>query len=129
MRFQLSPKIVRKIVAADGYLDLKMPEQAIEELNQIEFAGEMQPAVDFVMGQALMMAEKYTEATDYLQMAAENIPEPFSQSAWMMLSDCFRKNGQIELAEIVDMFAEESAEMVVQNAYAEFGDSDEEYGW
>lgn len=129
MRFQLTPKIARKIIAADGYLDLQMPKQAIEELHQIEFAGEMQPAVDFVMGQALMMAGEYSKAVDFLQMAAENIPEPFSQSAWSLLSDCFRKNGQSELAEIVEMFAEESAEMVAENAYAEFGDSDPELAW
>ena len=111
-----SHKVTRRIVAADGYLDLRLPMQAIEELAAIESGGQMQPAVDYVMGQALMMQQNYDEAIEVLQRAAENIPAPFSQLAWTLLADCLREQGQVELAEVVDYFAEEPAELAVQHA-------------
>ncbi|MEZ6047896.1 MAG: hypothetical protein R3C11_20440 [Planctomycetaceae bacterium] len=127
---QLKHKVTRRIVAADGYLDLRLPMQAIEELAAIEAAGEMQPAVDYVMGQALMMQQQYDEAIEVLQRAAENIPAPFSQLAWSMLAECLREQGQLELADVVDYFAEEPPELVVQHAemmgYDEFDEFDEQ---
>lgn len=122
-----SRKITRRIVAADGYLDLSLPMQAIEELAAIEAAGDMQPAVDYVMGQALMMQQRYDEAIEVLQRAAENIPTPFSQFAWTLLADCLREQGQLELAEVVDYFAEEPPELVVQHAEMLGYDEFEEY--
>ncbi|MCA9041932.1 MAG: hypothetical protein KDA65_16375 [Planctomycetaceae bacterium] len=124
-----SHKVTRRIVAADGYLDLRLPMQAIEELAAIEAAGDMQPAVDYVMGQALMMQQRFDDAIEILQRAAENIPVPFSQFAWNLLAECLREQGQHELAEVVDYFAEEPPELVVQHAemmgYNEFDEMDD----
>ncbi|QDU79920.1 hypothetical protein Pla110_16400 [Polystyrenella longa] len=128
----VSHKVTRRIVAADGYLDLRLPVQAIEELAAIESAGDMQPAVDYVMGQALMMHQQFDEAVEVLQRAAENIPAPFSQLAWTLLADCFREQGQDELAEVVEYFAEEPPELVAQHAammdYDEFNEF-EQMSW
>ena len=50
MRIQMTPKTVRRILSADGYLDLGMPERAVEELDKIEDAGPLEGRFNFSMG-------------------------------------------------------------------------------
>lgn len=99
-------KVLRRITAADGYLDLGMPTHALNELTAIEDAGSLDPAVQFLIGEALKAQERYDDAIEPLQRAATLIPAPFNRAAWLSLSECFRMGGQQELADVVLMFAE-----------------------
>lgn len=107
MRYLPTKKNVRCLFAAEGYLELQLPERAIEELNRIEDAGELAPYASYLRGQALRNLERYDEAIDCLQEAAEAIPAPFNQRVWGDLSDCFRQEGLQELADVAELFAED----------------------
>jgi tetratricopeptide (TPR) repeat protein len=102
---EFSPKVFRRLIAAEGYLELGMPAQALAELDLIEDAGPFEPPLQFMRGEALKAQERYDDAIAPLQLAAKLIPAPFNKQAWLSLSECFRHRGQHELADAVEMFA------------------------
>jgi tetratricopeptide (TPR) repeat protein len=105
---QINTRVVRKLTAADGYLELGMPGHALAELQSLDDAGPLQPAVEFMTGLALKDQQRYDEAIEPLQKAAVEIPAPHNRDAWLSLSECYRMTGLPELAIIAEMFAEDS---------------------
>ena len=102
-------KTIRKLLAAEGYLELDLPQRAILELDQIENAGELSPYLSYLRGQAHRGLEDFGQAIDFLQEAASTMPAPLIGRVWEDLSDCFRREGLEELAEIAEMFAGDPA--------------------
>lgn len=105
MPMDISPKTIRQLAAAEGYLDLGMPQHALDELIGVEESGPLEAPVQLLRGEALKALEKYGEAIAPLQRAAQLIPAPHNKAAWMSLSECFRLRGQTELADVVEAFA------------------------
>ena len=105
---QINARVVRKLTAADGYLELGMPVHAITELEAIGEAGPLQPAVEFMTGLALKDQHRYEDAIEPLQKAAVEIPAPHNRDAWLSLGECYRMTGLPELAAVAEMFADES---------------------
>lgn len=105
MPMEISPKTLRQLAAAEGYLDLGMPQHALDELTEVDESGPLEAPVQLLRGEALKALEKYGEAIAPLQRAAQLIPAPHNKAAWMSLSECFRLRGQIELADVVEAFA------------------------
>ena len=54
---------------------------------------------------SLQAQHRYSDAIEPLQRAARMIPAPHNRDAWLSLSICFREDGQQELAEVTEMFA------------------------
>lgn len=104
---QINARVIRKLTAADGYLELGMPTHALGELGSIAAAGPLQPAVEFMTGLALKDQHRYEEAIPPLQKAAVEIPAPHNRDAWLSLGECYRMSGLPELAVIAEMFADE----------------------
>lgn len=100
-------KNLRRLIAAEGYLELELPQRAIRVLDEIENAGDLSPFVNYLRGQAYRSMEDFGPAIDCLQEAAGGIPAPFSRRVWEDLGDCFRREGFEELAEIAEMFADD----------------------
>lgn len=104
-----SPRtLIRRLAAADGYLDLGMPRQALEELALIDDFGPLDAPAQFLRGKAFKAQERYVEAIEPLERAARLIPAPFSAPIWKMLGECFRHEGQTEQADAADTEADES---------------------
>jgi tetratricopeptide (TPR) repeat protein len=98
-------KALKHLTAADGYLDLGMPDHAVAELEQVGPAGEVEPAVQYLLGQALKQQRRFREAIDCLHLAATQIPAPLNRGAWVALEECYLAEGEAELAEVVNLFA------------------------
>jgi tetratricopeptide (TPR) repeat protein len=107
MRYLPTKKTIRGLFAAEGYLELELPERALKELDRIEEAGELEPYRQYLKGQALQQLDRYEEAIDSLQKAARTLPAPFNGTVWQDLSECFRHEGFQELADIAELFAED----------------------
>ena len=105
---QINARVIRKLTAADGYLELGMPGHAIVELEAIDRAGPLQPAVEFMTGLALKDQHRYEDAIEPLQKAAVEIPAPHNRDAWLSLGECYRMTGLPELAAVAEMFADDS---------------------
>lgn len=91
--------IVRHLAAAEGYLELHMPTYALAELSRVSDAGPFEPIAQLFLGEALQAQEKYAEAIQPLNIAAQMFPKPFNQRAFMALSNCYRHEGQDRLAD------------------------------
>ncbi|HEY0980620.1 MULTISPECIES: tetratricopeptide repeat protein [unclassified Schlesneria] len=96
----LSPQIVvRRLAAAEGYLELGLPNYALAELNTVTDPGPFAPIAELFRGEALQAQEKYADAIEPLNRAAQMFPSPFNQRALLALSNCYRHDGQIQLAD------------------------------
>lgn len=89
-------QIAKRLVEADGYLELDMPEHALERLEPVQNAGQFEGIAQFLRGHALQSQEKYVDAATALSVAAELMPEPVSRQVWLELSECYRRAGITE---------------------------------
>lgn len=105
-----APRVFRRLLAAEGYLELGMPQHALEELDAVEHPGPFEPPLQFMRGEALRAQERYEDAIQPLQLAAKLIPPPHNRQAWLALSDCFRHRGHEVLADVAEMFADAQPE-------------------
>jgi tetratricopeptide (TPR) repeat protein len=105
MNANVTSKTIRRLRAAEGYLELNMPKNALDELESIEEPGPLEAVVEFLKGEALKGQQRYEEAVEPLKRAAELVPAPHNQKAWLSLSECFRQGGKEELAEMVEIMA------------------------
>ncbi len=103
----LSSRTVRRLMAADGYLQLGLPAAALSELDGVDSAGPLQSARDYLVGQALMADDRHEDALEPLTRAAEAIPAPWNRAAYESLSECFRAAGQEELADVTDLWGDD----------------------
>jgi tetratricopeptide (TPR) repeat protein len=101
----LSHVSLRHLAAAEGYLELGMPEHALRELDEFEDAGQLEPARRFLIGQALMDLGDFEGATEHLHEAAESFPVLQSGHAWELLGLCYAECGIEEMAEAAALAA------------------------
>lgn len=102
MRIQMTPKTVRRLLSADGYMDLGMPQRAIDELEKISDAGPLEGPTQLMHGIALKQIGNFTEAVSRLEKAARIMPTPIRRFAWRELVDAYRAVGSMKLAEMAD---------------------------
>ena len=100
MRVQITPKTVRRLLSADGYLDLGMPERAVEELEKIQDAGHLEGPRQLLHGIALKQTENHRDAITHLEKAARLMPSPIRRFAWRELVDSYRAVGSEDLANL-----------------------------
>jgi tetratricopeptide (TPR) repeat protein len=103
MDVNLVPKTIRRLQAAEGYLELNLPERALAELDAIQDQGPFEAAIALLEGEALKIQERYDDALVPLKRAATMIPSPLNKRAWRSMSECYRLSGREELAEIAEM--------------------------
>ncbi len=103
MDVNMVPKTIRRLQAAEGYLELNLPARALAELNSIKDQGPFAAAIDLLEGEALKIQQRFDEALVPLKRAATMIPSPLNKRAWRSLSECYRLSGRPEMAEIADL--------------------------
>ena len=98
-------RLIRRLTAAEGYLELDMPDYALEELQQIGNAGPYSGVVDWLTGEALREKEQFGAAIESLQRAVRDIPVPHNRAAVAALSHCLRSTGRDDLAEVIEQYS------------------------
>ena len=105
MQANFNSRVIRKLVAADGYMDLDMPEHALRELDSINNAGPLDPPRQYLIGRALKSMGRFEEAVKPLESAAREMPAPIRKIAWRALSECYRECGNTALANVAEQIA------------------------
>lgn len=91
---QLHPiQIAKRLVEADGYLELGLPAQALARLATLPVGGQFEAAAQFLRGRALLAQQRYADAVIPLATAAQLLPGPLDRSVWLQLSECYRRVG------------------------------------
>ncbi|MFK7778582.1 MAG: hypothetical protein QM501_10810 [Gimesia sp.] len=106
---RIPQKTIRRLMAAEGYLELGMPIQALRELDKVSDPGSLTASYSYLRGESLKRIGRYSEAIKPLQYAADLLPIPHSQLPWKSLSDCYRESGQNDLANNAEKTADEIA--------------------
>lgn len=102
MRTVVTPKTIRRMVAADGYLELDMPERAVRELEKVESAGPLEGPRQLLLGLARKKSGDSEGAITNLEKAARLMPKPARRFAWSELASCYRCVGSEDMAELAD---------------------------
>ena len=85
-------RAVKRMTEASGYLDLDMPQQALESLRCIKEPGPFEAQIAFLRGKALQQAKRFEDAAVCLAVAAKNVPPQFKKQAFEYLSECVRES-------------------------------------
>jgi len=101
----MTPRSVRRLLAADGYLDLGMPQQAVGELEKIEDPGVLEGPCELLHGMALKQLDDHPEAIRHLERAARIMPAPVRKFAWRELAESYDAVGSQELAQLATRLA------------------------
>lgn len=81
---------------AEGYLELGMPEQALEVLERIGRPSNFTSHALYLKGEALRTMERYAEALTPLNQAALLSPEDVH--LWLAIGWCRKRTGRVDLA-------------------------------
>jgi len=81
---------------AEGYLELGLPQQALNALARLGGCEEGNPQILYYQGEALRALERYPEAIVPLTRVAR--AEPDNIRAWLALGWCHKRSGRIDLA-------------------------------
>ena len=92
-------RITRCLTAAEGYLELGLPADALAELQKVENPGPFEGPYMWLMGESLRDQGMYDEAIAPLRHAARALPSDAGQQAWTALKDCLEKSGRSATAE------------------------------
>ncbi|HUG91223.1 MAG TPA: hypothetical protein VML55_10335 [Planctomycetaceae bacterium] len=106
----LSPAIVRRLMAAEGYLELGLPAYALRELDAVADPGPLTPHALYLRGRTFIAQSRYEDAIEPLKQAAPRRPAPHNRVAWLSLGRCYRCSGQESLAEIAETLAKSPPE-------------------
>jgi tetratricopeptide (TPR) repeat protein len=81
---------------AEGYLELGMPQHALDALAGLGDPAAFDPHTLYLWGEALRATERYPEAIVPLGQAAEAVPE--NVDVWFALGWCYKRTGRVDLA-------------------------------
>jgi len=93
----------KRLMAAEGYLELGLPTHALECLEGLGALGPLEPIAQMLRGKALWLQRRYTDAARSLRAAAETIHAPHDRPAWLALSLYYRHAGK--MAQAIDSLA------------------------
>lgn len=89
-------RVQRLLREAEGYLELKMPQQALQTLARIDDPGTFRSQTLYLRGQALQMMQLYEEAIEALEGAADLSPS--NTEIVLALAWCYRRAGRMPSA-------------------------------
>jgi tetratricopeptide (TPR) repeat protein len=89
-------RIQRVLREAEGYLELNMPQTALDLLSRITEPGTFRGQQLYWTGEALRALDRYDEAIVVLEQAADFLPSNIH--VWLALGWCRKRSGRLDLA-------------------------------
>jgi len=81
---------------AEGYLELGMPQQALEALARLRHLSDVSPHLLFLEGEAFRCLLRHQEALASLSRAAQ--AQPDNVHVWLAMGWCYKRIGRVDLA-------------------------------
>ncbi|MBX7164880.1 MAG: tetratricopeptide repeat protein [Pirellulales bacterium] len=105
-------RTARTIRAAEGYLELNLPQYALETLDRLP-RGHMPSRALYLKGEALRSLQRFDAAIEPLLQAAELDPEDVR--VWLALGWCYKRTSRLDQAidALEHALAADSSEAVV----------------
>lgn len=93
-----SNRVARSLTAAEGYLELGMPKQALAELEAIQDPGPYRVPHVWLIGEALKADGRFEEAIEPLKSVTHLLPKLIQSQALRSLNECLEKTGRQTLS-------------------------------
>ncbi len=91
-------RIAKRMREATGYLEIGLPQQALDCLDCLGTLGPFEAEVELVRGEAMRRQNRFEEAAERFAIAARRFPPPQSKAALMALSLCCQQVGDPDRA-------------------------------
>ena len=85
--------VTRRLREATGFMELGLPQYALERLDGLGDPGPLAAPVELIRGEALKKQHRYRDAAVSLARAAANVPAPFDKPVMLSLSACYHQAG------------------------------------
>jgi tetratricopeptide (TPR) repeat protein len=86
-------RVAKRLNQAAGYLELGMPQQALDSLERLGPAGPFDAEIEYLRGHALRLQHRYREAARRFRLAAEKLPPQDDDAAWLALNAIYNQVG------------------------------------
>jgi tetratricopeptide (TPR) repeat protein len=89
-------RIQRMLREAEGYLELNMPQIALDLLSRLTDPGTFRGQKLYLTGEAFRALERHADAIAVLEQAADLLPS--NVHVWLALGWCRKRTGRLDLA-------------------------------
>lgn len=89
-------RLQRTLREAEGYLELDMPQAALQVLSRIESPGTFRGHFAYLQGEAYRSLDRFSESIDWLRKASDFSPS--NTHVWLALGWCHKRTGRLDLA-------------------------------
>jgi len=96
-------RVSKRLTQASGYLELEMPQLALERLEDLGALGPFEAEVAVLRGEAYRRQRRYREAASSFKTAAKRLASPQDRQAYLAMSICYQQAGNLQ--EAVQMLA------------------------
>lgn len=88
-------RVSKRLTQASGYLELGLPQQALDVLDKLGPLGPFEAQVELLRGEAYRRQRKFQEAAVSFRAAAEKSLSARDRQALMLMSVCYQQSGNI----------------------------------
>jgi hypothetical protein len=88
-------QVIRHLTAAEGYLELGLPQSALLELQKVKEPGQYAVPHLWLTGEALRAEGRFAEAIEPLSNVIGNLPPFLCDVAKASLQECLKQTGQV----------------------------------
>ncbi|HVA47625.1 MAG TPA: tetratricopeptide repeat protein [Pirellulales bacterium] len=89
-------RVQRVLREVEGYLELGMPQTALDLLSRLDDPGTFRGQKLYLTGEALRALQRHAEAIAALEQAADLLPSKLD--IWLALGWCRKRTGRLDLA-------------------------------
>lgn len=89
-------RLQRALIEAVGFLELNLPQRAVERLTPLAAEGGDRPQFNLVLGEALRFLDRHADALVHLERVREQSPEELE--VYLALGWCYKRTNQLPLA-------------------------------
>jgi tetratricopeptide (TPR) repeat protein len=91
-------RVSKRLTQAGGYLELGMPQQALDCLDNLGVLGPFEAQVELLRGEAYRRQRRFQEAATSFKMAAEKSSSPRQRETFLAMSICYGQTGNMQEA-------------------------------
>jgi hypothetical protein len=89
-------RVSKRVTRAAGYLEIGLPQNALDCLAPIEAPGPFEAEVELLRAEAFRRQRRFQDAANSFRIAAQAFAP--DRKAYQALSDCFRQVGDVAAA-------------------------------
>jgi len=88
-------RVSKRLTQASGYLELGLPQQALDLLDNLGPLGPFEAQVELLRGEAYRRQQRFQEAAMSFRAAAEKSLSPRDRQALLLMSVCYQQTGNV----------------------------------